>query len=135
MNLTRVIWVLVGIVVILTAFLAGSITTNLVGRRGATFAAYSGYGPGGMMRGGVAPTAPFSGTMLYGRGFGMMPGRGALGERGFGMMPGRGVPGARGFGMMPGRGVPGNRSFGMMPGRGAQGNRGFEMMPSRGWRR
>lgn len=135
MNLTRVVWVLVGILVVVAAFLAGVITTNLVGRRSATFAAYGGYGPGGMMRGSIAPTAPFSGTVPYGRGFGMMPGSGAQGGRGFGMMPGRGAQSNRGFGMMPGRGVQGGRGFRMMPGRGVPGNREFEMIPGRGWRR
>jgi hypothetical protein len=131
MTVSRLVWIVVAVLVVVSAFVGGVAAGNWNARRTA-FAAY-GTGPG-MMRGlapsgRFAPTVPYSSTVPfgYGRGYGMMSRVG----RGYGMMPRNntrnGMPPSIGRGnrMTPGYG----RGYGMMPNaRGGQ----KQMLPNRG---
>jgi hypothetical protein len=117
MTVTRLAWIVVAVLLVVSAFVGGVAIGNWNAQR----SAFAGYGMGpGMMRGlapsgRFAPTAPYTSTMPfgYGRGNGLVPRNG----RGYGMMPrnnrSNGMPPALGRGnrMMPGYG----RGYGVVP--------------------
>jgi hypothetical protein len=155
MTVSRLVWIVVGALVVVSVFVGGV----AVGTWNAQRAAFAGYRAGpGMMRsltpsGVFTQTVPYTSTIPFGNGqrYGTMPRTG----RGFGMMPGYGLgraPGyGRGYGMMPnnrgngrapnyGRGggrMPNGRGIGPMPGFRGNTNPKDQATPGRGrsWRR